>query len=103
MSWIRRHAPELVRGSILGLLAGIVVCIVAWEPCPAPMKGDTEAQVLERWGKPDSVSERRRDDLPAHMLSLKRLTYRCGLFNTGICVVYVDSEGKVIDTVTGGW
>lgn len=101
MSWIRSRAPELIRGAILGLVAGIVVCVWAWEPCPAPLKGDTEAQVIERWGPPDSVSERRRDDLPANMLSLKRMTYRCGLFKTGVAVVYVDSEGKVIDTVHG--
>lgn len=101
MGWFRRHARELIRGSILGLVAGIVVCVLAWEPCPAPLKGDTEAMVIERWGPPDSVSERRRNDLPANMLSLKRLTYRCGLFNTGITIVYVDSEGKVIDTVQG--
>lgn len=101
MSWFRSHARELVRGAILGLVAGVAVCVWAWEPCPAPMKGDTEAQVIERWGPPDSVSQRRRDDLPANMLSLKRLTYHCGLFNTGVAVVYVDSEGRVIDTVHG--
>jgi hypothetical protein len=100
-SWFRRHGSELLRGALLGLVAGIVVCILAWEPCPNPLNGDTEQQVLERWGPPDEVFERRGAQAPEGLLTLKRLVYRGGLFNTTKVVIYLDSEGRVIDVAHG--
>ena len=101
-SWLRHHAAEILRGALVGLVAGIVVCLLAWKPCPSPMPGDTEQQVLERWGPPDQVIERRGPELAPGVLSVKRLLYRCGLFNTSTAVVYVDSSGKVLDVAQGG-
>lgn len=99
--WFRRHSQELLRGAILGLVAGIVICVLGWEPCPMPMNGDTEQQVVARWGPPDEVFERRGPQSPAGLLTLKRLVYRCGLFNTTAAVIYVDSRGVVIDVAHG--
>jgi len=99
--WVRRHAQELLRGAVLGLIAGIVVCILGWEACPMPMNGDTEQQVVARWGAPDEVFERRGPQAPTGLLTLKRMVYRCGLFNTTAAVVYLDSRGVVIDVAHG--
>ncbi|MGI5845016.1 MAG: hypothetical protein ACOX9B_12685 [Candidatus Xenobium sp.] len=96
-TWLYRHGSELLRGALLGLVAGIVVCLVAWEPCPQPRSGDTEQQVIQQFGTPDEVIERRGPEVPEGLLTLKRLVYRCGLFGSTRVVVYLDSQGKVVD------
>ena len=99
--WFQRHRSEILRGSVLGLVAGVVVCLLAWEPCPAPATGESEARVLQRWGPPDEVVERRAPGVSEGPPALKRLVYHCGLFNTTLAVVYLDGRGNVIDVAHG--
>ncbi len=96
-NWLHRHGSELLRGALLGLVAGIVVCLVAWEPCPRPRSGETEQQVIRQFGPPDEILERRGPKVPEGLLTLKRLVYRCGLFGSTRVVIYLDSRGNVVD------
>ncbi len=96
-NWWRRHRLEIFRGALLGLVAGIVVCLFGWKPCPNPRSGDTEQQVLLQHGPPDEVFERRGPNAPEGLLTLKRLVYRCGLFGSTRVVIYLDSRGNVVD------
>lgn len=102
-SWFRRHAPELIRGSIFGLLAGVIVCVLNWHPCPVVERGQSQEQFQERWGAPARIVENTMPGPQVEGMAVvaKQMHYRCGLFGTSVTVVYVDSNGRIIDAVEG--
>lgn len=93
MRRLRRRLPELLRGTLLGLLALGLVCALGWGGCPSPPLGESRDAIRRRWGPPTAIL--RPPGRPGPEASPERWLYRCGLFGTSTVILSLDAEGRL--------
>lgn len=102
-TWFQEHSHEVWRGVVLGIALGILVCVFAWKPSPNPVRGETQEQVIARFGQPDQILERSGPALGEGVFPLRQLVYYTGLFNSSETIIMINTgNNKVMNVAVDG-